>query len=137
MSFNTKPIHIQTNLCIHLCVLTSGPPQVPLCAPTVTGPLCCLSFFDLWIMDYDYPFGIFKFFLQIQAKTVNNSTNINKTNHHLKQLSNKKRQLVGCAHALTSRRKIFPSSHYYKFFNILDSIGVSNVPIYLFGILDL
>ena len=38
MSFNTKPIHIQTNLCIHLCVLTSGPPQVPLCAPTVTGP---------------------------------------------------------------------------------------------------
>ena len=38
MSFNTKPIHIQTNLCIHLCVLTSGPPQVPLCASTVTGP---------------------------------------------------------------------------------------------------
>jgi hypothetical protein len=38
MSFNTKPIHIQTNLCIHLCVLTSGPPQWPLCAPTVTGP---------------------------------------------------------------------------------------------------
>ena len=38
MSFNTKPIPIQTNLCIHLCVLTSGSPQVPLCAPTVTGP---------------------------------------------------------------------------------------------------
>ena len=38
MSFNTKPIHIQTNLCINLCVLTSGPPQVPLCAPTVTRP---------------------------------------------------------------------------------------------------
>ena len=44
MSFNTKPIHIQTNLCIHLCALTSGPPQpvrmwqVPLCAPIVTGP---------------------------------------------------------------------------------------------------
>jgi hypothetical protein len=29
---------IQTNLCIHLCLLISGPPQVPLCAPTVTGP---------------------------------------------------------------------------------------------------
>ena len=41
-------------------------------------------------MDYDYPFGIFKFFLQIQTKTVNNSTNINKTNHHLKQLNSKK-----------------------------------------------
>ena len=44
MSFNTKPIHIQTNLCIHLCVVTSGPQQpvrmwqVPLCTPTVTGP---------------------------------------------------------------------------------------------------
>ena len=32
MSFNTKPIHTRQT-----CDLTSGPPQVPLCTPTVTG----------------------------------------------------------------------------------------------------
>jgi hypothetical protein len=51
----------------------------------------------LRFMNVDYPFGIFKLFLQKRnlTKMVNNSNHINKTNNLLKQLNNQKKIKYG------------------------------------------
>jgi hypothetical protein len=45
-----------SGVCLFLCNVL----QMVVC-PFFFWPLCCLVFFD---KDYDYPFGIFKLFLQ-------------------------------------------------------------------------